>query len=421
MDPRLVPLVPRHGVAVNRTSLDSAIRTFAPEIAGLIVYDPSVPESVNVGTTLSGLRRGLLVAPAQATAYTAALGLPVLDDLRDPPWSGLSGAGLDRTAMDLLLPAVNTSILGYLRPNHHGPRDYLIATRSFVFYAEAGPLADAEQVGLLREALAATPANSAMMGWVRTSTGAEENFLIQETSRAGKIFVGGEDVPNLSLLSAFPATTPLRQSRPGGPGPLEDKVYLSFAIPDGDNLDFVRGRMYDLWRQPRRGTVPIGWSISPALADLAPAYLELLYADATSNDTFIAGPSGVGYVYPSLFPERARPAFLTETATAMRAADLRIAWLLNTYRPYEVPYPPEVLSTYARDVAPAGFLLDYGDRSTGASAWMAHDTPATRSFHYWGSPENLQEKVRLELESRDGPRFIVVALYPFTKDLSDIA
>src|SRR2546422_3588292 len=80
IDSRLLDLlVTRHGVAVNRTSLDSAIRTFAPEIAGLIVYDPSVPESVNVGTTLSGLRRGLLVAPAQATAYTAALGLPVLD------------------------------------------------------------------------------------------------------------------------------------------------------------------------------------------------------------------------------------------------------------------------------------------------------------------------------------------------------
>ena len=422
IDSRLLDLlVTRHGVVTNRTSLESAIRTFAPEIAGLIVYDPSVPESVNVGTTLSGLHRGLLVAPEQATGYATALGLPILDDLRAPPWRGLSGAALDRAALEILLPAANTSILGYLRPDRHGPRDYLIATRSFVFYADAGPFADADQVRLLRETLAATPANSAMIGWVRTTTGAEENFLIQETSRAGKIFVGGEDVPNLSLLSAFPLAQPLRQTRPGGPSPLEDKVYVSFAIPDGDNLDFVRGRMYELWRQSLRGTVPIGWSISPALVDLAPAYLELLYGDATSNDTFIAGPSGVGYVYPGLFPERARPAFLSETATAMRAADLRVSWLLNTYRPVETPYPPDVLDAYARDVAPGGLLLDYGDRPTGVSAWSVRDTPVTRSFHYWGSLENLQEKVRLELEASEGPRFIVVTLYPFTKDLSEIA
>jgi len=259
-----------------------------------------------------------------------------------------------------------------------------------------------------------------MMGWVRTTTGAEENFLIQETSRAGKIFVGGEDVPNLSLLSAFAAAGPLRQNRPSGPGALEDKVYVSFAIPDGDNLDFVRGRMYDLWRQPTRGAVPIGWSISPALAEIAPAYLELLYADATSNDTFIAGPSGVGYVYPGLFPETALSPFLAETATAMRAADLRISWLLNTYRASEVPYPRRVLDAYASNLAPSGLLLDYGDRPTGPSSWSVRGTPATRSFHYWSSLENLQEKVRIELESQSGPRFLVVALYPFTKNLADL-
>ena len=138
IDSRLLDLLrTRHGVVTNRTSLESAIRTFAPEIAGLIVYDSSVPESVNVGTTLSGLHRGLLVAPEQATGY-AALGLPILDDLRGPPWRGLSGAGLDRAALEKLLPAANSSILGYLRPDRHGPRDYLIATRSFVFYADAG-------------------------------------------------------------------------------------------------------------------------------------------------------------------------------------------------------------------------------------------------------------------------------------------
>lgn len=420
-DSRLLSLLKeRYNVSTREVSLESALEEFLSELNGLIVYDPRRPDTVNVATTLAGVHRGLLVNPEQAQSLAMLHSLDILVDLREDPWRGVEGPDIYRLALDRLLSRTDAAILGYLHPDRLGPRDYFIASRAFVFYAEVGPLAGFEQISLLREVLDRTSENTLVMGWARDVTGAAENFLVQELSRKGKTFLPGEEAPNLSLLTAFRPESPLRQARSGASVPLEDRIYVSLAIPDGDNLDFARGRLQELWDHPVRGSLPISWSISPALARLAPAYLELLYSQATSNDTFFAAPSGMGYVYPGLMPRTALQEFLDETRTTMQEADLRVVWLLNTFRPYEVPYPEPALEAYATRVAPDGLLLDYGDRPTTYSYWMVRGSPATRPIHYWGSFENLLENVRLDLTSVDAPHFLVIALYPFTKDLGDL-
>ncbi|GIO13800.1 hypothetical protein J19TS2_33550 [Cohnella xylanilytica] len=52
-------------------------------VKGLIVYDPDVPDSINVATTLAGLKDAVVVSPEWADTLTAApYNLQVLDDLR---------------------------------------------------------------------------------------------------------------------------------------------------------------------------------------------------------------------------------------------------------------------------------------------------------------------------------------------------
>src|SRR5438034_9043831 len=77
-----------------------------------------------------------------------------------------------------------------------------------------------------------------------------------------------------------------------------DLAYVVLAVPDGDNLDFVTGRMRDLWSETARGTVPVAWSLNPLLSELAPPMLDMYYDTATPFDRFIAAPSGAGYLYP---------------------------------------------------------------------------------------------------------------------------
>jgi len=56
---------------------------YKTEVKGVIVYDPSVPDSINVATTLAGLKDAVVVSPDWAATLTSApYNLTVVDDLR---------------------------------------------------------------------------------------------------------------------------------------------------------------------------------------------------------------------------------------------------------------------------------------------------------------------------------------------------
>eukprot|EP00803_Ostreobium_quekettii_P005507 evm.model.scf_1.31 EVM.evm.TU.scf_1.31 scf_1:446891-447991(-) len=67
-----------------------------------------------------------------------------------------------------------------------------------------------------------------------------------------------------------------------------------------DDMNLCCSTSCSWWASPLRGQVPLGWTLSPALDSLAPVVMHYLYTTATSNDTFLAAPSGLGYVYPDL-------------------------------------------------------------------------------------------------------------------------
>lgn len=76
---------------------------------------------------------------------------------------------------------------------------------------------------------------------------------------------------------------------------LENKVYLTLFLSDGDNVQYCQHAMSQLWEKNGRGNIPINWTISPALVDFGPTLLNYYYDTATDNDCFASGPSGIGY------------------------------------------------------------------------------------------------------------------------------
>lgn len=67
--------------------------------------------------------------------------------------------------------------------------------------------------------------------------------------------------------------------------------------------------MRDIWGDPKRGAVPVNWTVSPVLADIGPGLLAYYQETATGNDLLIAGPSGAGYTYAGSWPEKALDAY----------------------------------------------------------------------------------------------------------------
>src|SRR5262249_39924304 len=65
------------------------------------------------------------------------------------------------------------------------------------------------------------------------------------------------------------------------PPPLQNKFYVAMFMSDGDNLQEDEGLIPLKWWDGARGQVPISWTVSPALVDVAPGILRYYQSTAT--------------------------------------------------------------------------------------------------------------------------------------------
>ncbi len=110
--------------------------------------------------------------------------------------------------------------------------------------------------------------------------------------------------PNLTVHSGVASDIPLKQGKPELRRALKDKKYVSFILSDGDAIwDLINFQNLN-WLKPDRGSFPFSWEMQPLMIHLGPGIMRYYYDTMTGNDYFVAGPSGAGYTYPSLFKDR---------------------------------------------------------------------------------------------------------------------
>lgn len=81
-------------------------------------------------------------------------------------------------------------------------------------------------------------------------------------------------------------------------GHVANKLFVGYYAGDYDAPSWLYKAVPAFFRDPARGRVPLGWAFDPNLADRAPQALVYAYRHATTNDFFIAGDSGAGYLNP---------------------------------------------------------------------------------------------------------------------------
>ncbi|HYM40424.1 MAG TPA: hypothetical protein VEY12_09865 [Thermoplasmata archaeon] len=419
-------LVAHYGVSYDVVTQDWVYAHYLPSVRGFAVVDPSRPESVNIGTMVASLQDAVLAAPDTAPFLEGRYRLPAVLDYAASNWTTADSTQVYDRALEELYPRLNPDLLAILPPDRLDLRDYLIATRTFVFYEPQGVLASPAELAATQRILAAVPHGVPILGWFDSPTLTEENGFVQLASQYGKPIFGSQAVPNLSVLTSM-GRSEVRTQPPPPPTPrLENKTYVVVAVPDGDNLDFIANRMRQLWAEPERGTFPIAWSLSPLLADLAPPYLDYYYGSATSDDRFVLGPSGAGYLYPDYLGPGDLDPYLQSTARYANATGMDVAWLLNAFVASEIPYRSSTLSAYVDALRPAGLVLDYDDQAKTQDAWMQAGTstaaPVIRSTQLWTTMGNFFAKVGAAMATWDaGPHFLWVTVYTFRFDLHDAA
>ncbi len=324
----------------------SLIGKYGGEAAGAVIYDPILPDTANVATSVAGVMGGVIATADLASQYE----LPILADLR-----GKFATKLDayNWLIDSYWTQLTPRLLSAISPTTPNLRDYIVATKSLVFWLDPEV---PEEAALFAQILQKVAPDTPYMGWF---VGGHESSGVTLCSQNGVVVGAADFLDNATVLGGVPAS--ISQSQPQVTTPrLEKKIYLTFTFSDGDNLQYDQHRLRTIWDDPNRGTVPLNWSISPLLLDAAPIMLHYYQSTQTPNDLLVAGPSGAGYTYPGEWPSSALSTFTKRTGQYMARAGLTLIDALNVNsRGANADLTNKVAREYSRNAHPLGVLCNW--------------------------------------------------------------
>lgn len=366
---------------------DAFFAAHAPAAAKVFVYDPALPATMNIATMLAAVEQGMVAAPEDAE--TVAPGRPV-EDLRGR-WPDAPSAY--EWAFAELWPRMRPDVLACLHPSADmtGLRDYLVRQRVFTFWVSAPDTEEkpnphsARERALAEKVLAASPPNTPVLGFWYSGPdpGLNEYDGVGLAGEYGKLTVVSDWCANLSLLGGVPVdfggiAAAQRARQEAAAPPLEpDKVYIGFnVVESGDAPCYLQTRQTEVWADPARGRVPIGWGLGLGALELMPPVAGHLLETATPNDHWFAAISGAGYVHPyrafmarTPDPEAAWAEYLGLTDRLMRRAGLaELGLYTDAWKPFDRAAMDPVTRRFAGGVPEARLLMLGMGRDDGMNA-----------------------------------------------------
>lgn len=295
-------------------------------------------------------------------------------------------------------------------------RDYAVATRAMVTWLPpAGAYGE-----LLSEILSQVEPTTPYAGWFSDDVQGEWSG-VDLASRQGVEVLPADFYMNGTVhggvrapVSAAVPPVPRVRRRP--------KVYLTLTIGEGDNVQYCQRRMRDLWEDPRRGEVPVNWTISPLLADIGPALLAYYQRTRTANDLLVAGPSGAGYTYPGSWPAPEVGRYFEVTGRYLRRTGMDLVYAYNQRSGDGwVPFSEEVVEGYAEHTPIRGIVQSW---ERGDLLFEHAGIPVIGNLYPVGGPQVYHERLlehTAEWDGSQGPAFVAGAVNAWSWTPSDVA
>ena len=356
-------------------NLDAVAKFAGNRLKGAVIWDPAVPASVNVATTVAGVSDGVVFSPEYADRYLKQWNLPIIKDLRGM----FTGAETGSKKNDAYRWAIreylekglcSSQLLCLFEDSYFArergdasyviPRDWAVKRRAFVFdlspWGDEKPQDDPEQAlgsdletyrMILTETLrqsagkhmtevmgffvfskySAMPDHSSEHNPVRTeweTVWQNSPFnCYQNAVLTPSMAAGASACFNQSLHSQAP-WKPLKQRRPGKV-PLENKTYVCFLMADYDSATPLYDFLPTHWHNAKRGQVPLAWGINPNLIETYPDIISYFYSTASKIDTFTSDASAAGYMNPNRIAKEHLPLFVEHNRHFFHETDMTIA------------------------------------------------------------------------------------------------
>jgi hypothetical protein len=285
---------------------------FRSHLAGYLLFDAggkTEGPSSNVALSLAGVLDAVPIDRKDQGLIAAAkaAGLTQLDDVGSRDYAWLKGSKywsqLNRSAEYLNQPS-----------GLQEGADYAVAEKMPVFWDD---VRSDPQMQTMASMLANQQPGGIVFGWGYTDSTYREDVFVRVASRYTQSIM---DTPsNLSVYMHYPLQRNLPNTATPAVPTATGQHYVAFVYSDGDNPRVILNELTqpgnDRYASPLRGSIPIGWTLPPAIGTLAGPVVEAIYAQATPDDQFLAGPSGFGYAFPSLMSDRG--AFAGQTVRTM--------------------------------------------------------------------------------------------------------
>ena len=270
-----------------------------------VIWDPTVPATIHVATTLAWLRGTAAFGPDDAVGPLAhGLGL-FLDlrslDLKTPAnayrWALGQMAGSTPSTLALvsvgdLAGDPSEGVVNWT------VRDYAVGARAFTWTADLTHMTFGGEPGnQLEKAILGTVGRgpATMFGW-----GDDESAQTVLSSRHGINFVGadtpGLPAANLTVHNAI-RTKAVQRPLPRPPQLKRNLVYATVVFTDGDNIGVLIGHHEARWVARERGKVPVGWSMQGMTPSWTPGIARHYFETASFNDEMVAW---LPFGYPDL-------------------------------------------------------------------------------------------------------------------------
>lgn len=333
--------------------LDALFALAGKKVKGAVIWDPAVPATINVATTIAGVEDGVVLSPEFAERYLPKWKIPVLKDLREM----FTGKETGSKKNDAYRWAIREYLSKGLCSDHwlclyedsyttraRGDvgyvitRDWAVRNRSFVYdlspWGDEKPQDDPDQkMGtdletykiMLGELLKQT-AGKQMTEVAGFFAFSKYSNMPDHQSKHEPVPTEWETVYVISPYNCYQNTVasscfnqslhcqapqvPLKQHRPTTVTKLENKTYLCILMADYDSATPLYDFMPNHWDDPRRGKMPFLWGINPNLVESYPDIIEYLYQTHSGNDYFGADASAAGYMNPNRVKKEYLPLFI---------------------------------------------------------------------------------------------------------------
>ncbi|CAE8662628.1 unnamed protein product, partial [Polarella glacialis] len=286
--------------ASNHT-LATVCTYFQDLVRGYTTYDSSkytdAAEAVDVATTFGGIEKLLPFEEGSKSVEAVVKAFKLLHiDLPYKPcpssYQDLANtyghSGSDQLDENFALELQANA--GFVQ----GPRDYAAMLHGFVYYGSSARSVAFDTI------LSNSTRPAYFLGW--NANGGGEGGYVSDVSKRGDVVLASDNSINLALFSSSRTVAVKANAKlPSDHGYVLDpkKVYVSFIVSDGDNLQLVtnKANSEQWWGSPYRGKFPIGWTMPPAMMDLEPDVWNYFATSQTDQDELMVGPSGIGYAF----------------------------------------------------------------------------------------------------------------------------